>query len=662
MDQAGKLLALGVLLGMAQAQTLLTFSQPGPLVADPGVEVLSYSEDSPVVLVHAGRAGEYRVCLGNECRSFIVPQVRQVEVRAEVLHPNLVLGDTLRLTLRNRGNTPLSLTVRPEGAVRFASQALTLEVGEERTLDLGLEGYGSFLVWVEGDARSFLALRRPYPDGRPDPYSLSARFRLSPKGPQFALQGPLSQLAQVRLGLSREGASFGLDLSPEWLRLSLGYEGGSFGVQGPQSGAYAQVGTEIPTEWGSAGFAVRYDAQGWSFSGSATQGEERVEASARLGATPTLDLRYIGQGIGLEGGWREGFYLGASYGGASLRVGSSGVEARLGTPVGDFTLTLGQSWRGAWYGPGAWVEVEGRDSFRVSGGLMRSLGEGVLALGVGYGPDWRVRLSYSGKGFTAYTGSQGTGLSLSGEEKGVGWGLGLTLTPTFQGQVNLEWRVPVPEEVTLALGGYPGVRPVEGGVTLEGEPLAGARVVYGEVAATTDSTGRYRIYLPEGAVARVIPPEGVLALEGSAQGGEVDLKKASALLPDCRGEVVVNGKLYPCGRLVVPPGRYTLTLKQTSLVVEVAPGEERVVEFPPPPPPPPLEEAETPLFLEIPGPLPSGGEVELLATGEKVETPWGTFAVENGRARISIPPGVSGQFTFRILGGGRSKEYSVEVR
>jgi hypothetical protein len=96
--------------------------------------------------------------------------------------------------------------------------------------------------------------------------------------------------------------------------------------------------------------------------------------------------------------------------------------------------------------------------------------------------------------------------------------------------------------------------------------------------------------------------------------------------------------------------------------VEVVPGEERVVEFPPPPPPPPLEEAGTPLFLEIPGPLPGGGEVELLATGEEVETPWGTFTVENGRVRISIPSGVSGQFTFRILGGGRSKEYPVEVR
>jgi hypothetical protein len=652
MDQTGRLLALGVLLGVAQAQTLLIFPQPGPLVADPGVEVLSYSEDSPVVLVHAERAGEYRVCLGSECRSFIVPQVRQVEVRAEVLHPNLVLGDTLRLTLRNRGNTPLSLTVRPEGAVRFAPQALTLEVGEERTLDLGLEGYGSFLVWVEGDGRGFLALRRPYPDGRPDPYSLSARFGLSSKGPQFALQGPLSQLAQVRLDLSREGASFGLDLSPERLRLSLGYEGG----------VYAQVGAETPTDRGSVGFAVRYDARGWGFGGSATWGEERVEASVRFGAAPALDLRYIGQGIGLEGGWGEGFYLGASYGGASLRVGSSEVEARLGTPFGDFAFAVGQGWRGAWYGPGAWVEVEGRGSFRVSGGLMRSFGEGVLALGVGYGPDWRARLSYSGRGFTAYTGTQGTGLALRGEENGVRWGLGLTLSPTLQGRVNLEWRVPVPEGVTLVLGGYPGVRPVEGRVTLEGEPLAGARVVYREVAVTTDSAGRYRIYLPEGAVARVIPPEGVLALEGSAQGGEVNLKRAGALLLDCRGEVVVNGKLYPCGRLVVAPGRYTLTHKQTSLVVEVATGEERVVEFPPPPPPPPLEEAETPLFLEIPGPLPSGGEVELLATGEEVETPWGTFAVENGRVRISIPSGVSGQFTLVLRGGGRSKEYSVEVR
>ncbi len=652
MDQARTLFALAVLLGIAQAQTLLTFSQPGPLSADPGVEVLSYSEDSPVVLVRAERAGEYRVCLGDECRSFTVPQVRQVEVRAEAHHPNLVLGDTLRLTLRNRGNVPLSLTVRPEGAVRFASRALRLEVGEERTLDLELEGYGSFLVWVEGDARSFLALRRPYPDGRPDPYSLSARFKLSPKGPQFALQGPLSHLVQVRLGLSREGASFGLDLSPGWLRLSLGYEGG----------AYAQVGAETPTDWGLAAFTMRHDVQGWSFGGSAAWGEERVEASAQLGATPTLNFRYMSNEIGLEGGWRGGLYLGVSYGRASLRVGNLGLEARLGTSVGDFGLALGQSWRGAWYAPGAWVEVEGRDFFRVSGGLLQTLGRGVLALGVGYGPDWRVRLSYSDGGFTAYTGSWGTGLSLSGRKEGVGWGLGLALSPTFWAQASLDWRVPVSERVTLALGGYSGVRPVEGRVTLEGKPLAGARVVYRDVAATTDSAGHYRIYLPEGAAARVIPPEGVLALEGSTQGGEVDLKKASALLPDCRGEVTVNGKLYPCGRLVVAPGRHTLTYKQTSLVVEVAPGEERMVEFPPPPPPPPLEEAETPLFLEIPGPLSGGREVELLATGEEVETPWGTFVVEDGRVRISIPPGAKGQFTFRILGGGRSKEYSVEVR
>jgi hypothetical protein len=86
--------------------------------------------------MHAEQAGEYRVCLGDECRSFTVPQVHQVKARTEVFYPNLVLGDTLRLTLRNRGNTPLSLTVRPERPVRFPSQALTLEMEQERTLDL----------------------------------------------------------------------------------------------------------------------------------------------------------------------------------------------------------------------------------------------------------------------------------------------------------------------------------------------------------------------------------------------------------------------------------------------------------------------------------------------------------------------------------------------
>ena len=652
MEQAGKLLALGVLLGMVQAQTLLSFSRPGPLLADPGVEVLSYAEDSPVVLVYAERAGEYRVCLGDECQRFSVPQVRRVGVRAEVLHPNLVFGDALRLTLHNQGNAPLSLTVRPEGAVRFVAQALTLEVGEERTLSLGLEGYGSFLVWVEGDAQSFLALRRPYPDGRPDPYSLSARLRLSPKGPQFALQGPLSRLVQVRLGLSQESASFGVDLSPERLNLSFGYEGG----------AYAQVGGEVPTGWGSAGFAVRYDAQGWALSGSAAQDEQRLVASVRLGVSPGLDLRYTDREIGLEGGWREGLYLGVSYGEASLRVGSFGLETRLGTPFGDFALTLGQYWRGAWYAPGAWVEVEGRDSLRVSGGLWQSLGEGVLALGVGYGPDWRIRLSYSSRGFAVYTGTQGSGLSLSGRAEGVGWGLGLALSPRLWAQASLDWRVPVPEETTLALGGYAGARPVEGVVTLEGAPLAGARVIYREVAATTDTAGRYRVYLPEGAVARVVPPEGALALEGSTQGGVVNLERASALLPDCQGEFTLNGRRYPCGRLVVAPGRYTLTHRQASLVLDVAPGEERAVQFPPPLPPPPLEEAEAPLFLELPDFLPGGGEVELLASGEEVKTPWGSFTVENGRVRLSIPSGVSGRFTLQILGGGRSKEYLVEVR
>lgn len=653
MDQARKLLALGALLGIAQAQTLLSFPRPGPLVADPGVEVLSYAEDSPVVLVRAERAGEYRVCLGQECRSFTVPEVRQVELQPEVTHPNLILSDTLRLTLRNRGNTPLSLRVRSEGAVRFTPQTLSLGVGEERTMALGLEGYGSLLVWVEGDARNFLALRRPYPDGRPDPYSLSTRFRLSARGPQFSASGPLSQWVYTRLGLSPEAAGFGVDLSPGWLRLSLGYEGG----------AYAQVGVEAPTEWGSAGVSLRRDALGWGLSGAAAWGKERVEATARLGPAPAFGLRYTAQEMGLEGGWREGPYLGLSYGGASLRVGTSGVEARLSTPAGDFALASGRDWRAAWYAPGVWVEVEkGENRFSLSGGVARSVGEGILALAVGYGPDWRVRLTYSDGKLLAYTGSQGSGLGLYGREGSADWSLLLGVAPTPEAQLTLGWRAPVPEAVTLGLGGYGGVHPVEGVVTLDGLPLAGARVVYKEVAASTDSAGRYRVYLPEGAEARVIPPAGVLALEGSARGGETALERASALTLGCSGQAVVDGKLYPCGRLVVPPGKHRLVHGPASLSVEVAPGEERRVEFPPPPPPPALEEAQAALFLELPEALPSGGEVELSAIGEQVETPWGSFAVRDGRVRLSIPSGVSGRFTLRVLGNGRSKEYAVEVR
>ncbi|WCM40266.1 hypothetical protein [Thermus antranikianii] len=129
----------------------------------------------------------------------------------------------------------------------------------------------------------------------------------------------------------------------------------------------------------------------------------------------------------------------------------------------------------------------------------------------------------------------------------------------------------MPEEVTLALGGYEEV-PLEGRVELLGKPVRGARVEGGLAPVETDENGRFRLYAPRaGARLKALPPEGLLALptEVSWKPGDpppvLALRPASVLRLRCegggRGAHLVGevGAFVPCGgEAFLFPGTYRL--------------------------------------------------------------------------------------------------------
>jgi hypothetical protein len=131
------------------------------------------------------------------------------------------------------------------------------------------------------------------------------------------------------------------------------------------------------------------------------------------------------------------------------------------------------------------------------------------------------------------------------------------------------FSLPVPEPVTLALGGYEEA-PVEGRVEVLGKPVAGARVGGRRGQAVTDAEGRFRLYVRrEGEALRIDPPPGLLALPGEVRvrPGEgpyrVALTPAGAVRLRCEGPgqgaylVGEVGVFVACGnRAVVPPGAY----------------------------------------------------------------------------------------------------------
>jgi hypothetical protein len=131
------------------------------------------------------------------------------------------------------------------------------------------------------------------------------------------------------------------------------------------------------------------------------------------------------------------------------------------------------------------------------------------------------------------------------------------------------FSLPVPEPVTLALGGYEEA-PVEGRVEVLGKPVAGARVGGRRGQAVTDAEGRFRLYVRrEGEALRIDPPPGLLALPGEVRvrPGEgpyrVALTPAGAVRLRCEGPgqgaylVGEVGVFVACGnRAVVPPGTY----------------------------------------------------------------------------------------------------------
>ena len=639
MGQTGRVSALIPLLVWGFAQTLLVFPNPGPLTVSEGVEVLLHDPDSPTVLVWASRPGEHRVCLGETCQTFTVPARPEVRVQAFTTPPNLVLGDVLHLVLTNTGNLPLRLRVRSSGNVRFPEQALTLDLGETRELALPLEGYGAFQVRVEGETPlALLNLRRSYPDGRPDPYRVSLSLDVNPHGYSLGLQGPLSARVSGALGLHPSGvrgeARLRLLTNPA-LTVYGGWDGRVY------AGAVAEAGlSRFETQARQEVLTVRLVHQ--NLAGDLTAGQTGVGAGF----------------TGVFGPWEARVHLGTPKTGVGLGYRFDGGRVELGVRGGTpYTRVFlaGEGW-----GVGfAWDrEVQVQGSLRLFGG-----GNSQITLTGQLTPRaWGVSLGVAYPGFSASLSQRGVEARAWGAWEDVNWRVRGLWGSEAHLAGGFTWRLPVPEALTLALGGYEALRPVEGRVLYEGTPVNGAVVLTREARVFTGPDGRYRVYAREGEKLRVLPPEDLLALEATTEGGEVRLEPAGVLELACVGTAVLNGRFVPCGRVLVPPGEHQVRFPEGVVRVGVRVGEVVRVDRPSPPPVDPGEEVEPEeaLFLDLPRRL-TPGVHRLTASGIALETPWGVFPVLDGEVVLVVPKGASGEAVLRLKGEKRVREYPVLV-
>jgi hypothetical protein len=517
--------------------------------------------------------GAYRVCLrprgGTEvCQRVEVEAIRDLEARV----PREVYGGSLRLLLRNRGNvTERVHLAQAEGSeVGVNPLGLTLAPGEEREVALSLSGFGLLkLALLFGEKRALYLVQVLPEGGSPLPYALQGRLEGSlgqgPPAFRLALEGPLSR----EVGMGFLGGTDALRLSlwagPWSGRLSLlpTLEGGMTYRQGPHalSLAYpwALEWTYTPGETyrlrlSPTSLALGYADGTWALSGALpfARPEELSLRLERYGE-PYLYARYEG---GLYGGLAWGGWRGeAGYGpaGPSLRMAHTGTLSgltyalqggyaggpelgfALAYPLSPFTL----SFRGSLLPQASFGLGLGYREGALSGSLDLSPGRALLFL------EWR-EAPYA--------------LRLEGEYDGA-IRLGLSGSYAFS--------IPVPEPVTLALGGYEEA-PVEGRVEVLGKPVAGARVEGRRGQAVTDAEGRFRLYVRrEGEALRIDPPPGLLALPGEVRvrPGEgpyrVALTPAGAVRLWCEGPgqgaylVGEVGVFVACGnRAVVPPGGY----------------------------------------------------------------------------------------------------------
>jgi hypothetical protein len=516
--------------------------------------------------------GAYRVCLrprgGTEvCQKVEVEAIRDLEARV----PREVYGGSLRLLLRNRGNvTERVHLAQAEGSeVGVNPLGLTLAPGEEREVALSLSGFGLLkLALLFGEKRALYLVQVLPEGGSPLPYTLQGRLEGSlgqgPPAFRLSLEGPLSR----EVGMGFLGGT-------DALRLAL--------RTGPWSGRLSllpTVGGEVGYREGPHALSLAYP---WALEWTYTPGE-----TYRLRLSPTsLALGYA------DGTFTFGANFPWSFTGVSLRL------ERYGEPY------LYARYEGGLYGGLAWGGWRGEAGYGPAGPSLRMAHTGTLsgltyALQGGYagGPELGFALAYPLSPFTlSFRGSllpqASFGLGLGYREGALSGSLdlgprrallflewrevpyALKLEGRYDGDFRLglsgsyAFSLPVPEPVTLALGGYEEA-PVEGRVEVLGKPVAGARVGGRRGQAVTDAEGRFRLYVRrEGEALRIEPPPGLLALPGEVRvrPGEgpyrVALTPAGAVRLRCEGPgqgaylVGEVGVFVACGnRAVVPPGAY----------------------------------------------------------------------------------------------------------
>lgn len=638
--------------------------------------------------------GAYPVCLrqGEEerCQEVRVPPVRRL--LAEV--PPKAQGG-LALGLANGGNVPLRvrLASAKESEVFLPPEEVALAPGERRTLYLPLPEAGELVLLLqEGNEERRYLVRVEGKGGSPPPYRLLGLLEGGVPGPwgAFSLEGALAQESALALRAEAEGG---------------------LGLQGAFSlGPYALEASTLPAlglRYREGPLSLRL-AYPWSAEGEWSQGGEvyRLEVSPQA-----LRGAYARPGLSLQGGfagkpsfrleyaegeaayrlaWEGGLLLGGSLPGLSL-------EALLYPEPRLRALAYGRL-EGFPYrlegllGPGGWgvsggvvLPLQGL-TLDLWGGLGASLGLGAALEGGGAGLGFRVGagLSPSGpsaEGRLAY-GEGPFSLRLSGSlgPAGARWALSGAYA----------FRLPVPEEVSLALGGGAWL-PVEGVVEVAGKPLPGAKVVGGYAPAISDGEGRFRLYLPRGGGrVRAYPPPESLAFPGEAEGrpGEplrLALPPGALLRLSCEGEgrgayaLGPQATFVPCGgEALLPPGRYRL-------LPQAAPGwqgEEGGVELPPlerveaavrfrPRPVEALEAPQVPQ-VEVEPKVAAPGEVVRLALRE-ARSPgllevyqagtllWKRAFQGEERILFQVPWEAEGALRLRFVGEGWQKEVLLPV-
>jgi hypothetical protein len=634
--------------------------------------------------------GAYRVCLrpkgGTEvCQKVEVEAIRDLEARV----PREVYGGSLRLLLRNRGNvTERVHLAQAEGSeVGVNPLDLTLAPGEEREVALSLSGFGLLkLALLFGEKRALYLVQVLPEGGSPLPYALQGRLEGSlgqgPPAFRLSLEGPLSR----EVGMGFLGGTDALRLSlwagPWSGRLSFlpALEGGMTYRQDPHalSLAYpwALEWTYTPGETyrlrlSPTSLALGYADGTWALSGALpfARPEELSLRLERYGE-PYLYARYEG---GLYGGLAWGGWRGeAGYGpaGPSLRMAHTGTLSGLtyalqggyaGGPELGFALAyplspFALSFRGSLLPQASFGLGLGYREGALSGSLDLSPGRALLFL------EWR-EAPYA--------------LRLEGRYDGD---FRLALAGSYA------FSLPVPEPVTLALGGYEEA-PVEGRVEVLGKPVAGARVGGRRGQAVTDAEGRFRLYVRrEGEALRIDPPPSLLALPGEVRvrPGEgpyrVALTPAGAVRLRCEGPgqgaylVGEVGVFVACGnRAVVPPGAYRVEpvasrgYRAEGLSLDLPPltEEELALTFTPVPEERLLE--ARPLRVEWPAAL-APGEVGRVLVREVAEAELLDLPLlrrerteEGVLLHFQAPWEAQGSLALRVAAGGKVENRLVPV-